>query len=458
MFSLLGINHNTAPIEVREKVAFAPEEIASALTAASFELGAEGVAILSTCNRTEIYLDGSAIALPEVLNWLGDWHKLSLDQLSDCTYQQEDEDAALHLMRVASGLDSMVLGEPQILGQLKSAYAAAEQAGTLNSGLHQAFQHSFSSAKRVRSETAIGQNPVSVAYAAVSLARQIFADLKNKTALLIGAGETIGLVGRHLKEQGVERIIIANRTLARAEELAKSLGAEIILLSGIPSVLHEVDILFSSTASQLPLLGKGAVESALRRRKRRMMFMVDLAVPRDIEVEVGTLEDIYLYSVDDLHEVIKENRRSRKQAALEAETLIQECLQRWKQERSASGHSDLIRLYRGSAEVVRANELQKALAMLEAGQSAEEVVQRFSSNLTNKMLHHSTAQLKWVIQSGDLELIKLARKILGLDKMDTQNTSGEEKYSDLNTQNLPKDDLLENPLDKQFVDKDESSL
>ena len=458
MFSLLGINHNTAPIEVREKVAFAPEEIASALTAASFELGAEGVAILSTCNRTEIYLDGSAIALPEVLNWLGDWHKLSLDQLSDCTYQQEDEDAALHLMRVASGLDSMVLGEPQILGQLKSAYAAAEQAGTLNSGLHQAFQHSFSSAKRVRSETAIGQNPVSVAYAAVSLARQIFADLKNKTALLIGAGETIGLVGRHLKEQGVERIVIANRTLARAEELAESLGAETILLSEIPSVLHEVDILFSSTASQLPLLGKGAVESALRRRKRRMMFMVDLAVPRDIEVEVGTLEDIYLYSVDDLHEVIKENRRSRKQAALEAETLIQECLQRWKQERSASGYSDLIRLYRGSAEVVRANELQKALAMLEAGQSAEEVVQRFSSNLTNKMLHHSTAQLKWVIQSGDLELIKLARKILGLDKMDTQNTSGEEKYSDLNTQNLPKDDLLENPLDKQFVDKDESSL
>ncbi len=447
---------------MREKVAFAPEQIASALTAASFELGAEGVAILSTCNRTEIYLDGSEIALPKVLSWLADWHKLSLDQLSDCMYQQEDEDAALHLMRVASGLDSMVLGEPQILGQLKSAYAVAEQAGTLNSGLHQAFQHSFSSAKRVRSETAIGQNPVSVAYAAVSLARQIFADLKDKTALLIGAGETIGLVGRHLKEQGVERIVIANRTLARAEELAESLGAETILLSEIPSVLHEVDILFSSTASQLPLLGKGAVESALRRRKRRMMFMVDLAVPRDIEVEVGTLEDIYLYTVDDLHEVIEENRRSRAQAAEEAETLIQECLQRWKQERSASGYSDLIRLYRESAEVVRANELQKALAMLEAGQSAEEVVQRFSNNLTNKMLHHSTAQLKWVTQSGDLELIKLARKILGLDKMDAENASGEEKYSDLNTQNLPKDDLLENPLDspldKQFVDKDESSL
>jgi len=440
---------------VREKVAFAPEQIASALTAASFDLGADGIAILSTCNRTEIYLDGSNIALDRVLAWLAQWHNLSVDQLSDCIYQHLDQDAAVHLMRVASGLDSMVLGEPQILGQLKSAYAVAEQAGTLNSGLHQAFQHTFSSAKRVRSETAIGQNPVSVAYAAVSLAKQIFADLKDKTVLLIGAGETIALVGRHLKEQGVERIVIANRTLARADEVATTLGAETILLSDIPSVLHEMDILFSSTASQLPLLGKGAVESALRQRKRRMMFMVDLAVPRDIEVEVGTLEDIYLYTVDDLREVIEESRRSRAQAAEEAETLIQECLQRWKQERAASGHSDLIRLYRESAETVRNKELQKALAMLEAGQSAEEVMQRFSNNLTNKMIHHSTAQLKWVTQSGDLELIKMASRLLGLDKIDAQQGSGEETFPNESTESLAKDIPLDIPLENQFVDKDE---
>ncbi len=440
---------------MREKVAFAPEQIASALTAASFDLGADGIAILSTCNRTEIYLDGSNIALDRVLAWLAQWHNLSVDQLSDCIYQHLDQDAAVHLMRVASGLDSMVLGEPQILGQLKSAYAVAEQAGTLNSGLHQAFQHTFSSAKRVRSETAIGQNPVSVAYAAVSLAKQIFADLKDKTVLLIGAGETIALVGRHLKEQGVERIVIANRTLARADEVATTLGAETILLSDIPSVLHEMDILFSSTASQLPLLGKGAVESALRQRKRRMMFMVDLAVPRDIEVEVGTLEDIYLYTVDDLREVIEESRRSRAQAAEEAETLIQECLQRWKQERAASGHSDLIRLYRESAETVRNKELQKALAMLEAGQSAEEVMQRFSNNLTNKMIHHSTAQLKWVTQSGDLELIKMASRLLGLDKIDAQQGSGEETFPNESTESLAKDIPLDIPLENQFVDKDE---
>ena len=236
MLTLLGINHNTAPVEIREKVAFAPEQLVAALRAAADAVKAEGVAILSTCNRTEIYLDGNSLEPSKVNQWLASWHELSLEQLSACTYQHDDKQAALHLMRVASGLDSMVLGEPQILGQLKSAYAVAEEAGTLNSGLHQTFQHSFSSAKRVRSETAIGQNPVSVAYAAVSLARQIFAELDNKTALLIGAGETIGLVGRHLKEQGVHRIIIANRTLARAEELAATIGVESICASAIPVI------------------------------------------------------------------------------------------------------------------------------------------------------------------------------------------------------------------------------
>ena len=416
---------------MREKVAIAPENLVSALKAAGSHLKAEGVAILSTCNRTEIYIDAGDTPLPEVAHWLADWHQLEIDQLSDSIYQYSDEVAALHLMRVAAGLDSMVLGEPQILGQLKSAYAVAEKAGTLSSGLHQVFQHSFASAKRVRTETAIGQNPVSVAYAAVTLARQIFADLANKTVLLIGAGETIALVGRHLKEQGIGRIVIANRTAERADDLAGNLGAESILLSDIPAMLHEADIIFSSTASQLPLLGKGAVESALRLRRHRMMFMVDLAVPRDIEVEVGDLEDVYLYTVDDLSEVIEENRRSREQAAEEAQTLIQEELIRWKNESRASNYSDLIRGYRESADRLRQQEVDKALSMLESGQSAEEVMLRMAHNLTQKLIHDPTAQLKRVIQSGDGKEIGLARRLLGLaDEGPDESSSIEDQLID----------------------------
>lgn len=426
MFTLLGINHNTAPLEVREKVAIAPENLASALVAAGKDLCAEGVTILSTCNRTEIYLDAANLKSADVLEWLAKWHQLGSDQLSEITYEYAGEAAASHLMRVAAGLDSMVLGEPQILGQLKSAYAVAEKAGTLSSGLHQVFQHSFASAKRVRSETAIGQNPVSVAYAAVSLARQIFADLANKTVLLIGAGETIALVGRHLKDQGIGRVLIANRTAERADDLADSLGAESILLSDIPSVLHEADIVFSSTASQLPLLGKGAVESALRQRKHRMMFMVDLAVPRDIEVEVGELDDVYLYTVDDLSEVIEENRRSREQAAQEAEALIREELIRWKNEALASDYSGLIRGFRSSADQVRQQELEKAISMLESGQRMEEVMTRFAHNLTQKLIHDPTAQLKRVIQSGNTDEINLARRLFGIDEADAKDSDNDQ--------------------------------
>lgn len=413
MFTLLGINHNTAPLEVREKVAFSPEQIPAALAAAREATGAEGVAILSTCNRTELYLDSEQA--DGLMQWLANWHQVPLDQIRESAYQLVDQEAANHVMRVASGLDSMVLGEPQILGQLKSAYAVAEQSGTLNSELYRLFQHTFAAAKRVRSETAIGENPISVAYASVSLARQIFADFSKKTALLVGAGETIALVGRHLKEQGIGRVIIANRTLERAQELAEGLDAEVILLSDIPDRLVEADILFTSTASQLPLLGKGAVESALKQRKHRMMFMVDLAVPRDIEPEVARLEDVYLYTVDDLRDVIEENRRSREQAAQEAEGILQQCLQNWQQDRQAASHSDLIRQYRESADSLRQQELEKARAMLDAGQDAQEVLERFSNSLTNKLLHQPTSQLNRLTRTGDGQLLAWARKLLGID-------------------------------------------
>lgn len=416
MFTLLGINHYTAPLEVREKVAFTPEQIPAALAAVREKVQAEGAAILSTCNRTEIYLDSDCA--DQLLQWMADWHHLPLQQVQSSAYLLTDEEAAQHLMRVAAGLDSMVLGEPQILGQLKSAYAVAEQNGSLSSELYRLFQHTFSAAKRVRSETAIGQNPISVAYASVSLARQIFADFGSKTALLVGAGETIALVGRHLKEQGIGRIIIANRTLERAEELASSLAAEVILLSEIPDRLADADILFTSTASQLPLLGKGAVESALKQRKHRMMFMVDLAVPRDIEPEVAKLDDVYLYTVDDLRDVIEENRRSREQAAAEAETILQECIGVWMQDRLAANHSDVIRRYRESAEETRVQELERARGMLLSGQDPEEVLERFSNNLTKKLLHHPTSQLNRLTRTGDSQLLAWARRLLGIDNQD----------------------------------------
>ena len=318
---LLGINHNTASIAIREKVAFAPELMHEALQQAcsSAELGE--LAILSTCNRTELYCVPSHLADSEtqrqqvidaVLEWLATYHKLDTEELRACIYAYWDDDAIRHVMKVASGLDSMVLGEPQILGQIKSAYAVAREAGSVDSNLHQMFEETFAIAKRVRTDTAIGENPVSVAFAAVTLAQQIFADISQASALMIGAGKTIELVVQHLRESGVKNIVVANRTLTHALELKEKYGVSEVLLSDIPEQLLQADIVVSSTASQLPILGKGAVEKALKARKHRPIFLVDLAVPRDIEPEVGELADAYLYSIDDLKEVIDASVKSRR--------------------------------------------------------------------------------------------------------------------------------------------------
>ena len=303
-FLALGINHKTASVAVRERVAFTPEKLVEALRELCRLTPSREAAILSTCNRSELYLEQDALAVDEVLAWLADFHPLNVAELRDCAYVHADEAAVRHMMRVACGLDSLVLGEPQILGQMKSAYAVAREAGTVGPLLGRLFQATFSTAKTVRTDTAIGENPVSVAFAAVSLAKQIFADLHRSQALLIGAGETITLVARHLYEQGVKRIVVANRTLERASQLAEQFGAHAVLLSEIPNELVNSDIVISSTASQLPILGKGAVERALKQRRYKPIFMVDIAVPRDIEPEVGNLDDVYLYTVDDLHEVI----------------------------------------------------------------------------------------------------------------------------------------------------------
>ena len=321
-FLALGINHKTASVDVRERVAFTPEQLVEALQQLCRLTASREAAILSTCNRSELYIEQDHLAADSVLRWLAEYHQLSLEELRASAYVHEDHDAVRHMMRVASGLDSLVLGEPQILGQMKSAYAVAREAGTIGPLLGRLFQATFSAAKQVRTDTAIGENPVSVAFAAVSLAKQIFSDLGRSQALLIGAGETITLVARHLHEQGVRRIVVANRTLERASTLAEQFGAHAVLLADIPHELVHSDIVISSTASQLPILGKGAVESALKLRKHKPIFMVDIAVPRDIEPEVGELDDVYLYTVDDLHDVVAENLKSRQGAAQAAEELV----------------------------------------------------------------------------------------------------------------------------------------
>ena len=334
---VFGINHKSASVDLRGQIAFAPEIVVESLQSAVGAIGATEMALLSTCNRTEIYLSGE-VSDNQVLSWLADTKRLNIADLQSCYYCHRDQHAIRHMICVASGLDSLVLGEPQIFGQIKSAYAVGREAQTVAAELNQAFQQAFAAAKRVRSETAIGQNPVSVAYASVSLAEQIFANLNNAHALLVGAGETIELVARHLQEKKIGQITVANRTLNRAQELAENFAAEAILLSDIPDYLHRADIVISSTASQLPILGKGAVESALKKRKHKPIFMVDIAVPRDIEPEVEELDDIYLYTVDDLEEVIQDNLRARQSAADMAQDIVDQEVNGWSTKQRCGYH------------------------------------------------------------------------------------------------------------------------
>lgn len=409
-----GLNHDTAPVVLRERVAFAPEAVADHLHRARRELGLGEVAILSTCNRTEIYAAGDA-GLDALCDWLATVHGVAREELVGGCYLHRDADAVRHLMRVASGLDSLVLGEPQILGQLKSAYGVAQGAGTLSTALEPVFQAVFAAAKRVRAETAIGANPVSVAYAAVGLARQIFGRLDGVRALLIGAGDTIELVARHLHDAGVAGITCANRTLERAAELAAHHGASAIQLADLAEHLHKADVVISSTASQLPVLGKGAVESALKRRRHRPMLMVDIAVPRDIEPEVGQLDDVYLYTVDDLREVIDEGRRAREDAAVAAAGIVDSEVSRWQRRQLERDAVGTIRAFRDSAATLRDAELDKALLALESGQPADVVVRQLAHGLTNKLLHRPTEQLKRVGEEGSQEPLRWLQKLFDHD-------------------------------------------
>jgi len=415
-FLALGINHKTASVAIRERVAFTPGQMVDALQQLCRQQPNREAAILSTCNRSELYLEQEGADADAVLRWLADYHQLDMQELRAAAYVHEDEAAVRHMMRVACGLDSMVLGEPQILGQMKSAFAVARAAGTIGPLLGRLFQSTFSTAKTVRTDTAIGENPVSVAFAAVSLARQIFANLHRSQALLIGAGETITLVARHLHEQGVKRIVVANRTLERASLLAEQFGAHAILLSDIPQELVHSDIVISSTASQLPILGKGAVESALKQRRHKPIFMVDIAVPRDIEPEVGELDDVYLYSVDDLHEVIEENLKSRQGAAQAAEELVLAGTGEFMARLRELAAVDLLKAYRQQAERQRDEELAKARRLLANGASAEEALTALARGLTNKLLHAPSVQLKKLSADGRVDALGVVQELFALEE------------------------------------------
>lgn len=408
----LGINHKTAAVEVREQVAFTPAQLEQALAELRTLPEVREAAVLSTCNRTELYCVTEASGEQAILDWLGRFHGLEAADLGRCAYHYLDGEAARHLMRVAAGLDSMVLGEPQILGQLKDAYQLAREYRGLGGELERLFQHTFAIAKQVRTETGIGENPVSVAYAAVSLASHIFDDFAKAEALLIGAGETIELVARHLRQAGIKRLVVANRTRERAARVADGVDGEAIGLDEIPDALIRADMVISSTAAPLPILGKGMVERALKQRRHRPVFMVDIAVPRDIEPQVGELADVFLYTVDDLHEVIAENRRHRQVAADAAENLIEHGVGAWLHERRVRSAGDLIRRYRGQGEALREAAEAQALAQLARGEDPEAVIKRLARQLTNKLMHGPTLKLREASGAGRQDLLAAAETLL----------------------------------------------
>ena len=410
----LGINHKTAPVALREKVAFTPDSLVEALASLKKLEGVNESVIVSTCNRTELYVNAQHDSATTLLSWLSEFHHLDVDEIEKNSYILSQDEAVKHIMRVASGLDSLILGEPQMLGQVKQAFGDAKHSGMVSSEFDKLFQHTFSVAKRVRSETEIGANAVSVAYAAVQLAKHIFAELPKRSVLLVGAGETIELVAQHLKEQGVTCLAVANRTVARAEALAESLDASVFTLSQVPEHLKDFDIVISSTASQLPLIGKGMVEKALRQRRNMPMFLVDLAVPRDIESEVNELGDAYLYTVDDLQHIVQKNLANREQAAQEAEKLIEKQASDYMGWKQSQQSIDLVRQYRQKGITHRDELVEKALVQLGEGKDAESVLTEVAYKLTNTLLHPTTLALREAAMHDDPALSRWLGQALSL--------------------------------------------
>ena len=390
----LGLNHTTAPLDLRGRFAFAPEQLAPTLLGFRDRLQRSGeVAIVSTCNRTEVYVGANPALVTPAIDWLAGIGGVSSQTLRSHAYVLEGSAAARHAFRVASGLDSMVLGEPQILGQMKQAVREADTAGTLGTTLHQMFQRSFAVAKEVRTSTEIGAHSISMAAAAVRLASQIFEDLRHTKVLLVGAGEMIELAATHFAARTPKAIAVANRTLERGEKLAGRFGAEAIRLAELPARLAEFDIVVSCTASSLPIIGLGAVERALKLRRHRPMFMVDLAVPRDIEPEVARLSDVYLYTIDDLSSLVQAAGEKRQAAVEQAEAIIETGVQSFELWLGQRESVPLIQALHSQADDWRRAEIARARKMLARGDDLDAVLEALSRGLTQKMLHGALAEL-----------------------------------------------------------------
>jgi len=393
--AILSVNHAQAPVSVRERVAFAPNDLSRELQVLNSIPDVEAGVILSICNRSEIYAVINADNAQEILSqYLADTHQISREEIDAYLVYFEDNAALEHICNVACGLDSLVLGEPQILGQLKDAYHSAKQAKTLDKKLEKLFQHAFSTAKKVRTDTQIGSSPVSIAYCAVKLSEKIFTDLSEQTVLLIGAGEMIELCAQHLNQKGVKNIIVANRTLENAQKIASLYKAQSISLKQFSSVIHQADIIISSTAASVPVIGKGLIESALKRRKHKPIFMLDIAIPRDIEPEVGQLDDVYLYTIDDLEQVVSDNIDSREKEKVLAQEIIIKQTQVFNKWLSVLPNEQLVQTYRHSVNQIKEEALTDALKRLSNGGDSEQIMTKLADQLANKILHTTFKNIK----------------------------------------------------------------
>jgi len=412
----VGLNHQTAPLSIREKLAFTAASLPEAVRNLARSKAAKEAVILSTCNRTELYCVGET---EQIIEWLAQYHNLPAEEIRPYLYTLDNNETIRHAFRVACGLDSMVLGEPQILGQIKDAVRVAQEQESINTNLNALFQKTFAVAKEVRTDTAVGENSVSMASASVKLAEQIFPDIGDLNVLFIGAGEMIELVATYFAAKSPKLITVANRTLPRAQELCDKLGlnAEPCLLTELPDILHEYDVVVSSTASQLPLVGKGMVERALRLRLNMPMFLLDLAVPRDIEAEVGELGDAYLYTVDDMMSIVQNGKEARQKAAAEAEAMVGKKVGEFVRQQQSRQSVPLIRALRDEGERARRQVLENAMKQLAKGASAEEVLERLSIQLTNKLLHSPTQTLNKA-GSENSNLVDAVAQIYQLDQHD----------------------------------------
>jgi len=461
--SILGINHKTAPVAIREKVAFSPSEINSALMSLKADASLDEVVIISTCNRMEIvYRCAENVKLgilepnserserdnqdlpskQKIIHWLAEHHQLEVAQIDAHYYSHIGQQAITHLMGVACGLDSMVLGEPQILGQVKDAYGYATHAGSIGLYLNRLFQQTFSVAKQVRTDTQIGESAVSVAYAAVTLAKRIFSDFSQVTVLFIGAGETIELAARHLVRQGVVNIHVANRTVERAQLLASEfdgveshspgshadgknggkISAQAYSLANLPELVVKADIVISSTASPVPIIGKGLMEKAIHARKHRTMFLVDLAVPRDIEAEVASLNDVYLYTVDDMQDVIQENLKLRQDAAIEAQDIVSLYKEKYLAWLQSLTSVSILKDFRAQLDKIKSDELQRTLGKLESmgdlnPLQVEKIISELANRITQKFMHQPSQAIRKAGEENNQEILKILS-----DTFDLRNT------------------------------------